>query len=308
MEITNVKNTGYSNYSIAERKMLDSSGTGSNTVADNSGVIYERSTSIDSYGVYNASGVSTQKLSNNYQIQSALQSLGFYNGPTNGNILSEASKKAIKNFQKVYGLCENGEMNGATKKKLTSAYTMKCNIMQSTAISDIDKEIEDKEFDYTQRDTFANVWTFLRVGMGLKKCQAAGVCGNILAESVFSADNAQNSFGYLGVHDKKYKYSVDDRVGYGLIQWSEKSRKERLLKTANDMGLSVSNLNAQLACFRKEMKTVKEFVDPWQDICEAKKARYASDIFLRDIEKAGNKNYAGRRKYSKIIFCKMKKF
>lgn len=308
MEITNAKNTGYSNYSIAERQTVNSSGTVNNAVSDNSGVIFERSSSIESYGLYNASGVSTQKLSNHYQVQTALHSLGFYSGPTDGNLLSKESKRAIENFQKVYGLYEDGKMNGATKKKLTSAYTMKCEIMSSSAISNIDKEIKEKSLDYTQRDTFANVWTFLRVGMGLTKAQAAGVCGNILAESVFSADNAQDSFGYSGVHNKKYTYSVGDGVGYGLIQWSEKSRKERLLTTANDMELSVSNLNAQLACFRKEMKTVNEFVKPWKDICKAKKARYASDIFLKDIEKAGDKNYTERRKFSRVIFYKMKNF
>ena len=277
-------------------------------MAGNSAAIYEKSANFESYGLYNASGVSTQTLANNYQIQNALFSLGFYSGPTDGNITSEKSKKAIEHFQIVYGLKGSGEINAATKKKLTTAYTMKCNIMKSSAISNIDKDIKEKSLDYTQRDTFANVWTFLRVGMKLKKWQAAGVCGNILAESVFSADNAQDSFGYSGVHNKKYKYSVGDGVGYGLIQWSEESRKERLLKTANDMGLSVSNLNAQLACFRKEMKTVQEFVEPWKEICKAKKARYASDIFLRDIEKAGDKNYTQRRKFSRVIFYKMKNF
>ena len=308
MEITNVKNTGYSNYSIAERQSVNSSGTGSNIVDGKSGVIYEKSANFESYGLYNASGVSTQTLSNNYQVQQALHSLGFYSGPTDGNLSSKESKKAIENFQKVYGLSEDGKMNTGTKKKLTSAYTMKCEIMSSSAISDIDKEIDKYSFDYTQKDTFANVWTFLRVGMGLTKAQAAGVCGNILAESVFSADNAQDGFGYSGVHNKEYKYSVGDGVGYGLIQWSEKSRKERLLKTANEMELSVSNLNAQLACFRKEMKTVNEFVKPWKEICEAKKARYVSDIFLKDIEKAGNKNYTERREFSRVIFYKMKNF
>ena len=157
-----------------------------------------------------------------------MHSLGFYSGPTDGNLSSKASKRAIENFQKVYGLYKNGEMNGATKQKLTSAYTMKCNIMRSSAISNIDKAIEEKSLDYIQRDTFANVWTFLRIGMGLTKRQAAGVCGNILAESVFSADNAEDKKGYPGAHNKEYKYSTRDEIGYGLIQWTFSSRKQGL--------------------------------------------------------------------------------
>lgn len=253
METTNIKSTGYANYSIAERNAVNSSGTGSQTAVNNSGVIYERSSSIESYGLY-----------------------------------------------------ECGKMNGATKKKLTSAYTMKCDIMQSTAISNIDKEIDKYTFDYAQRDTFANTWTFLRVGMGLKKSQAAGVCGNIIAESVFSADNAEDEKGYWGVHNKEYKYSTTDKVGYGLIQWTTEDRKYGLQETAKKMKLSVSNLNAQLAWFRKEMEGA--CASAWQKICKAKKAREASDIFLEEIESPTIKNYTERKKYSRIIYYKMKKF
>lgn len=308
MEITNIKNAGYSNYSIAERQTVNSLGTGNNAVAGNSAAIYEKSANFESYGVYNASGVSTQKLSNHYQVQQALHSLGFYSGPTDGNLSSKASKRAIENFQKVYGLYENGEMNGATKKKLTSAYTMKCNIMGSSAISNIDKEIKKESFDYKQRDTFANVWIFLRVGMGLTKRQAAGVCGNILAESAFSADNAENDKGYPGAHNKEYKYSTKDKIGYGLIQWTTSDRKQGLKDTAKNMGLKVSNLNAQLAWFREEMETKEPYKSAWDDIREAKKAKKASDIFLEKIEIPEEKNYADRRKYSRIIYYKMKKF
>ena len=46
----------------------------------------------------------------------------------------------------------------------------------------------------------------------------------------------------------------------------------------------------------------------WDDIRKAKKARKASDIFLERIEIPTEKNYADRRKYSRIIYYKMKKF
>ena len=68
MEITNIKNTGYSNYSIVERQTANSSGTGSNAMAGNSVAVYEKSANFESYGLYNAAGVSTQKLSNHYQV------------------------------------------------------------------------------------------------------------------------------------------------------------------------------------------------------------------------------------------------
>lgn len=50
------------------------------------------------------------------------------------------SKTAIRQFQKVYGLAENGRMNGATKNKLSAAYAMKSKIMNSAEIANIIRE------------------------------------------------------------------------------------------------------------------------------------------------------------------------
>lgn len=236
-----------------------------------------------------------------------LFSLGFYSGPTDGNITSERSKTAIRHFQKVYGLTEDEKMNNTTKKKLNSAYTMKSKIMSSSALIDIDKKLDKYTMDYTQRDTFANTWTFLRVGMGLTKRQTAGVCANIMAESVFSADNAQDS-SYLGVHNRNYKYNENDGIGYGLIQWYEASRKKGLNNMAKSMKLSVSNVNVQLAYFRKEMTTDSTYKEAWKEICNKKMAKDVSDIFLDKIERAGKKNRKERRNYASIIYHKMKNF
>lgn len=309
MEAGNIRNTNQFNFNYECEKMPLSNLQNMEKESIHNydfGVSYEKNSIID-YGLYTASGVPAQKVSNNYQIQNALWSLGFYSGPTDGQLTSALSKKAIKNFQTVYGLDSTGKMNSITKSKLNTAYNMKCKIANSSAINDIDKSIKKYTFDYIQRDTFANMWTFLRVGMGLTQNQTAGVCANILCESVFSPDNAQDS-SYPGLHNKNYKYSTTDKVGYGLLQWTTSDRKSRLKNTAQSMGLSVSNINAQFACFREEMTSVKSFKNSWSQIKKAKTYKEASDIFLRNIEKPKIKNYTERRNYAKIIYDKMKKF
>jgi hypothetical protein len=87
--------------------------------------------------------------------------------------------------------------------------------------------------------------------MGLSASQAAGVCGNLSFESHFSTDNLQDDISRID-HDPNYKYNSSDRKGYGLMQWSEKIEKTKLLQTANNMNLNVSDLNAQLAHFQEE--------------------------------------------------------
>ena len=88
--------------------------------------------------------------------------------------------------------------------------------------------------------------------MGLSASQAAGVCGNLSFESHFSTDNLQDDISRID-HDPNYKYNSSDRKGYGLMQWSKKIEKTKLLQTANNMNLNVSDLNAQLAHFQEEM-------------------------------------------------------
>ncbi|MDE6312438.1 MAG: peptidoglycan-binding protein [Lachnospiraceae bacterium] len=310
MEITSTNKSGYSSVLYGTTQTSTVQKLQNETLNhNNTGVIYETGNDIEGYGLYTQAGISVDRLAHNYQIQNALHSLGFYSGPTDGRLGTDLSKKAIKNFQTVYGLFESGEMNGATKTKLSKAYTMKCLIASSTAAKEIDRAFDRYTLDYTQRDTFANTWVFLRVGMELTVKQTAGVCGNIMNESVFSADNLQDNYtdrSTLGAHNKDYKYKTNDGKGYGLLQWTFADRKKRLQKKAKNMGLSVSNLNAQLAFFREEMLTGSDFKDAWQDIKSATTVKEASDIFLKRIENPRYKNYAERRKYGRTIYKIMK--
>ena len=99
------------------------------------------------------------------------------------------------------------------------------------------------------------VWDFFVAKLG-NEYGAAGVMGNLKAESGFLATNVQNSFEKkLGYNDNTYTDAVDngsytnfvhDSAGYGLAQWTYWSRKQGLLAYANSINASVGNIDMQL--------------------------------------------------------------
>lgn len=268
-------------------------------------VIYEPNAgTVQSYGLYSIQKSSAPIFKNNREIQGALGGLGFYVGPLDGSLKSDLMEKAIKNFQRVYGLEKTGKMNAETQKMLKKASTMRTNCILDSNFDKLAKH-RDFTFDYKQKQDFLNTWTFLRVGMGLSREQVAGVCGNIRGESEFSSDNAQNSYGYRKTHDTDYKYKTNDGVGYGLLQWSTSDRKKGLKDMAKTMKLDVSDINAQLAFFRKEMKS-NLYKNAWKEICNSDSCGDVTETFLTGIEKAGTPHLSKRKTHSKTILKYMK--
>lgn len=66
---------------------------------------------------------------------------------------------------------------------------------------------------------------------GVTNQVVAGVLGNIKQESGFCPTNAQNSV-YPGIdNSKEYNgsnYRTDDKIGYGIVQWTYSTRKKAL--------------------------------------------------------------------------------
>lgn len=106
------------------------------------------------------------------------------------------------------------------------------------------------------------IWNYL-IGKGLSAAGAAGVMGNLNAESALKANNLQNSYQKtLGYTDASYTKAVDsgeytnfihDCAGYGLAQWTYWSRKAALLAFAQAKGKSVGDLETQLDFLMKEL-------------------------------------------------------
>jgi lysophospholipase L1-like esterase len=88
-------------------------------------------------------------------------------------------------------------------------------------------------------DNIAKIFNFL-VGKGLKDYQAAGVLGNIWAESGFEPQRAQGIFDRLVPADN---WSEAQGGGWGLVQWTPGSKMVDPTKAA---GQDPNDLNVQL--------------------------------------------------------------
>ena len=109
------------------------------------------------------------------------------------------------------------------------------------------------------------VWNYLTKKAGFTKQGAAGVIGNIRAESGVIPNNLQNIFNdSTGMSDEQYTKVVDngsytdfgaDEYGYGLVQWTSPGRKPGLLDYAKSKRKSIGDMGMQLEYMVSEMKS-----------------------------------------------------
>ena len=160
------------------------------------------------------------------------------------------------------------------------------------------------------------IWNYLK-SKGLSDYGAAGLMGNLYAESGLRPNNLQNTYeGKFGMADAEYTELVDkgrytnfvrDSAGYGLAQWTYWSRKEALLAYAKASKKSIGDLEMQLVFLLKELssygllgrlKTVSTVLE-------------ASNIVLLEFEKPASMNTAAtqvkRAEYGQKYFDKYAK-
>lgn len=111
-------------------------------------------------------------------------------------------------------------------------------------------------------DNTEKTWKYLK-SKGLNDYGAAGLMGNLYAESGLNPKNLQNSYekklGYTdaqytaAVDNGKYKNFVKDSAGYGLAQWTYWSRKQALIDFCKTAGTSIGDLDMQLNFLWKEL-------------------------------------------------------
>lgn len=139
------------------------------------------------------------------------------------------------------------------------------------------------------------VWDFL-TGKGLSAFAAAGIMGNLYAESAMRPNNLQNVYekklgysdkGYTNaVNNGSYKNFVRDGAGYGLAQWTFHTRKQGLLDFAKKRGASIDDMDMQLEFLWKELTGGYSFV--MDSLKTANTVRKASDAVLIGYEKPAN--------------------
>lgn len=143
------------------------------------------------------------------------------------------------------------------------------------------------------------IWDYL-TGKGLSPAGAAGLMGNLYAESGLNPQNLQNTYekklGYTdaaytaAVDSGKYQNFVHDSAGYGLAQWTYWSRKQNLLAFARAAGKSIGDLEMQLDFLFEELSTGYRSV--LSTLKTATAVRTASDSVLLDFERPADQSEA----------------
>ena len=143
--------------------------------------------------------------------------------------------------------------------------------------------------------------------LGLTADQAAGIVGNMVAESGVENARPQNTPpGTKGV------LKVDDVTGYGIVQWTSRGRQQALADYAKSKGADLSkplSMDIEYQFFLKELKS--DYASVLSQIKQAKDVKTASTIFMQQYEvPAGYKTEAKimeRYNMSKPIYDKLAK-
>lgn len=136
------------------------------------------------------------------------------------------------------------------------------------------------------------IWNYLKAA-GLNDCGAAGLMGNLYAESGHIPTNLQNSYEKkLGYTDATYTEAVDsgkyqsfaiDCAGYGLAQWTFCTRKAELYDFAKSIRKSIGDLEVQLDFLMHELRTGYKKV--LSDLQSASTVLAASNAVLLNFER-----------------------
>ena len=156
------------------------------------------------------------------------------------------------------------------------------------------------------------IWNYLTEA-GMTACGAAGLMGNLYAESGLIPTNLQNTYEKkLGYTDAAYTAAVDsgaydnfakDSAGYGLAQWTYHTRKAALLAFAKAAGKSVGDLETQLAFLVKELRESFKLVH--YVLVTATDVKTASNVVLLQFEKPADQSAAAKERragYGQIYY------
>ena len=140
------------------------------------------------------------------------------------------------------------------------------------------------------------IWNYL-IAKGLSEAGAAGLMGNLYAESGLRPTNLQNTYekklGYAdasyttAVDDGSYTNFVKDAAGYGLAQWTYWSRKQNLLNFAKKAGKSIGDLEMQLDFLWSELQGYPAVISALKT---ATNVKAASDGVLVNFERPANQS------------------
>ena len=154
----------------------------------------------------------------------------------------------------------------------------------------------------TVTDAEKTIWDFLHGKIG-NAYGAAGMMGNLYAESALRPNNLQNTYEKkFGMTDAEYTAAVDggsytnfvkDSAGYGLAQWTYWSRKQALLEFAQAAGKSIGDLQMQLHFLWKELQGYTSVLNTLKT---ATTVKAASDAVLTGYERPADQSDSVKEK------------
>lgn len=145
----------------------------------------------------------------------------------------------------------------------------------------------------TGRTNAEKMWNFF-MDKGLTPYGAAGLIGNIDAESALISINLQDSCqSRIGCNDESYVALVDsgvytkeqfiyDQAGFGICQWTYWSRKKALYEYAKSTARSIGDLEMQLEFLFIELQN--SFKKVLAVLKSATSVKEASDVVLMEFE------------------------
>ena len=141
--------------------------------------------------------------------------------------------------------------------------------------------------------------------VGMTEAGACGLMGNMRAESAMISNNAQDSYGmddvsYTGYADNRLGNFAGDGVGYGLCQWTEQSRKAKLLAYAKMQGASVGDEDMQVRFCVWEL--MNDFPQVWAVLTSSEDLRRCTEIVLDIYERPAVKDLDARLAFAEEYF------
>ena len=144
------------------------------------------------------------------------------------------------------------------------------------------------------------IWNYLYAKLG-NAYGVAGIMGNMEAESGLKPNNLQNTYEKkLGFTDESYTAAVDngsytnfvqDKAGYGLVQYTYWSLKQSVYDYAKSTGKSIGDLEMQLEHICKLLST--DYASSVWNVCKnATSIRQASDAMLLKFERPADQSEA----------------
>lgn len=141
---------------------------------------------------------------------------------------------------------------------------------------------------------------------GMTVVGACAMGGNMKAESSMKANIAQR--GLTKLTDEQYTQAADsgtinfanDAVGYGLCQWTFRTRKKNLLDYAKRNGKSVGDEAMQTQFCILELKT--DYPKLWQYLCQTEDIYNATVQVCKEYENPAVKNNETRAEFAREMF------